>query len=127
MRDYFSGGVSFGGGDQGGCGFYVSVLPKLFVYTVVYTCWLPTTTTHHLIAIPNAIQPSPTFVFHHSTIVSIEKRPERIEFHQFRLVSQPAGNPYWPEILYIYHSRESPNLQHNSELSVEPTTISQAI
>jgi hypothetical protein len=39
-------GVSFGGsefwwGDQGGCGFYVSVLPELFVYTMVYTYWLP--------------------------------------------------------------------------------------
>jgi hypothetical protein len=77
MRDYFSGGVSFGGG----WGFYVSVLPKLFVYTMVYTYWLPTNTTHHLIAIPNATQPSPIFVFHYSTIVSIEKRPERIEFH----------------------------------------------
>jgi hypothetical protein len=39
-------GVSFSGsefwwGDQGGCGFYVSVLPELFVYTMVYTYWLP--------------------------------------------------------------------------------------
>jgi hypothetical protein len=39
-------GVSFGGsefwwGYQGGCGFYVSVLPELFVYTMVYTYWLP--------------------------------------------------------------------------------------
>jgi hypothetical protein len=33
MRDYFSGGVSFGGG----WGFYLSVLPKLFVYTMVYS------------------------------------------------------------------------------------------
>ena len=28
-------------GDQGGCGFYVSVLPELFIYTIVYTYWLP--------------------------------------------------------------------------------------
>jgi hypothetical protein len=130
MRDYFSGGVSFGGG----WGFYVSVLPKLFVYTMVYpfSChqmrpgpctFRRTRSTNHIVRIldlkplirynfavhliterrtwwqlngyilvthhhhtsphrdPDATQPSLIFVFHYSTIVSIEKRPERIEFH----------------------------------------------
>jgi hypothetical protein len=44
MRDHFSGGSEFWWGDQGGCGFYISVLPELFVYTMVYTYWLPYTT-----------------------------------------------------------------------------------
>jgi hypothetical protein len=40
IRDHFGGGVSFGGGTRG-CRFYISVLPQLFIHTIVWVYWLP--------------------------------------------------------------------------------------